>query len=125
MPANPLFSRAHSTFYQHVLSTLKVVQKKIKPPLALYLSGLKTVFINTFCPITLNLSPRNTKTPSPYICLLSQIQYREGVFTLLWDYNFIICFYKQFLFCSFSVVYDYSCHSCQCSSKNYHIHEHA
>ena len=52
MPANPLFSRAHSTFYQHVLSTLKVVQKKIKPPSALYLSGLKTVFINTFCPIS-------------------------------------------------------------------------
>lgn len=55
MPANPLFSRAHSTFYQHVLSTLKVVQKKIKPPSALYLSGLKTVFINTFCPISLFL----------------------------------------------------------------------
>ena len=53
MPANPLFSRVHSTFYQHVLSTLKVVQKKIKPPSALYLSGLKTVFINTFCPISL------------------------------------------------------------------------
>ena len=52
MPANPLFSRVHSTFYQHVLSTLKVVQKKIKPPSALYLSGLKTVFINTFCPIS-------------------------------------------------------------------------
>ena len=52
MPANPLFSRAHSTFYQHVLATLKVVQKKIKPPSALYLSGLKTVSINTFCPIS-------------------------------------------------------------------------
>lgn len=57
MPANPLFSRAHSTFYQHVLSTLKVVQKKIKPPSALYLSGLKTVFINTFCPISLITHP--------------------------------------------------------------------
>jgi len=56
MPANPLFSRAHSTFYQHVLATLKVVQKKIKPPSALYLSGLKTVFINTFCPISPNFN---------------------------------------------------------------------
>ena len=40
-------------FYQHVLSTLKVVLKKIKPPPAPYFQGLKTVSINTFCPITL------------------------------------------------------------------------
>ena len=39
-------------FYQHVLSTLKVVLKKIKPPPAPYFQGLKTVSINTFCPIT-------------------------------------------------------------------------
>ena len=63
MPANPLFSRAHSTFYQHVLSTLKVVQKKIKPPSALYLSGLKTAFINTFCPIS-----RIFNKKQPFLC---------------------------------------------------------
>ena len=29
--------------------------KKVKPPSALYLSGLETVFINTFCPIAQSL----------------------------------------------------------------------
>ena len=42
------------------MSTLKVLLKKIKPPSALYLSGLKTVFINTFCPIALNFLPEYT-----------------------------------------------------------------
>lgn len=45
--------RFQETYYQYILSTLKVLSKKIKPPPALYLQGLKTVFINTFCPITL------------------------------------------------------------------------
>jgi hypothetical protein len=33
------------------LSTLKVVSKKIEPPPALEIQGLKAVSINTFCPI--------------------------------------------------------------------------
>ena len=56
MPANPLFSRAHSTFYQHVLSTLKVDPKKIEPLQCLDFQGSTAVFINTFCPLTLYLS---------------------------------------------------------------------
>ena len=33
------------------MSTLKVVSKKIEPPPALEIQGLKAVSINTFCPI--------------------------------------------------------------------------
>ena len=35
------------------MSTLKVVSKKIEPPPALEIQGLKAVSINTFCPIGL------------------------------------------------------------------------
>ena len=51
-----LYARVEAAFYQHVLSTLKVVLKKIKPPPALVFQGLKAVLINTFCPIGLYLS---------------------------------------------------------------------
>jgi len=53
-PHNSLLHKDLQHFYQHVLSTLKVVLKKIEPPYSLYLSSCRAVFINTFCPITQN-----------------------------------------------------------------------
>ena len=47
----PFICKGCRCFYQHVLSTLKVVSKKIEPPPALEIQGLKAVSINTFCPI--------------------------------------------------------------------------
>ena len=49
----PFICKGCRCFYQHVLSTLKVVSKKIEPPPALEIQGLKAVSINTFCPIGL------------------------------------------------------------------------
>ena len=97
MPATPLFSRAHSTFYQHVLSTLKVVQKKIKPPSALYLSGLKTVFINTFCPISLIrsiLDPNAIKSPRKcpfYQHFRGSVRYSNSTITNQFCLEIILC----------------------------------
>ena len=51
----PFICKGCRCFYQHVLSTLKVVSKKIEPPPALEIQGLKAVSINTFCPIGLNI----------------------------------------------------------------------
>ena len=91
-PHNSLLHKDLQHFYQHVLSTLKVVLKKIEPPYSLYLSSCRAVFINTFCPITLNLlydrqkskpgSPKgflieNIKKISHYYCMEIIVQTEE------------------------------------------------